>query len=128
MSLSPFEFLKTINRSKENLLDNGADAKDYRPFLINRSLSFRIDALTPAAMMNEMHHIDPDQQYAFMLATVPAAKGYTPWIKAEKPPPELDMVKEYFGYNDARALEVLPILSKAQLEQIEKALDRGGKR
>ena len=39
----------------------------------------------------------------------------------------LEIVKEYYGYNDDKALQALRILTKDQLDYIKKALSKGGK-
>ena len=35
--------------------------------------------------------------------------------------------REYYGYNDDKALQALRILTKDQLDEIKKALSKGGK-
>ena len=44
------------------------------------------------------------------------------WIK------NLDLVKEYFGYSNEKARIALTILNEDQLEMMQKALSKGGKK
>lgn len=117
---SPFDFVKSVGRTKEDLLATGVEASAYRPFIVNRSLSFRADAILQAQMMNERHWIDEDQQYYFMLSTVPASKSYSPWLKAEAAPEALDAIMFYYGYSAARALEALEILDEETIAHIQR--------
>ena len=38
---------------------------------------------------------------------------------------DLDAIKEYYGYTDAKAYDVLTILSDAQIKVIKKQLEKG---
>jgi hypothetical protein len=40
----------------------------------------------------------------------------------------LEVVKEYYGYNDDKALQALRILTKDQLDHITKVLNKGGRK
>lgn len=115
---SPFDFVKTINQTKENLLESGSPVSDYVAFIINKALSFRPDAVAAVQLINERHWLDEDQQYAFLLGTVPSSKAYHAWMKEEKPHPDLELVKRFFGYNTQRATEALGLLKPDDLERI----------
>ena len=53
-------------------------------------------------------------------------KRFSPWAKKDSID-YLEIVKEYYGYNDDKALQALRILTKDQLDYIKKALSKGGK-
>ena len=75
-----------------------------------------------------MHpHLDKKMQYDFFINSINPRKRFSPWAKKTKVE-YLDAIKEYYGYNDNKALQALRILSKDQLELIKKLVDKGGKR
>jgi hypothetical protein len=53
------DYLKAINVTKENVMDNDVFAEDeYLPFIVNRTLSYFIDCLAPAQEVNLKPHMD----------------------------------------------------------------------
>lgn len=115
--LSPFDFLNAINYSKEQLIVDDDTEKQYTPFIVNRGLANSMDTVIYANEMNSRPHIPKAAQFAFLLKTVTKRKRYDKWAKAEVIE-NLEMVKEYYGYSDQKALEALEILSPQQLEYI----------
>ena len=52
-------------------------------------------------------------------------KRFSPWLKASEIK-NLDVIKEYYGYSNQKAREVLDIFSGSQLSLIHEHLDKGG--
>ena len=77
--------------------------------------------------MNMYPHLDKKMQYDFFINSINPRKRFSPWAKKSQVE-YLDAIKEYYGYNDDKALQALRILSKNQLEHITKLVDKGGKR
>jgi hypothetical protein len=115
--LSPFDFLNAINYSKERLIVDAETEKQYTPFIVNRGLANSMETVIYANEMNARPHIEKAAQFAFLLKTVTKRKRYDKWAKADVVE-NLEMVKEYYGYSDQKALEALEILSPQQLEYI----------
>ena len=66
--MGPFEFTKTINETKRNLIDEDPEVeKDYIPFLVNRSLGYFMDTIMYANEMNQKNSLDHKLQYDFLL-------------------------------------------------------------
>lgn len=124
-TVSPFDFLQTINVSKTDIyLDN---EKSYNAFVINRSLSYFPDTVAIANEMNRYHQIDEKLQYHFLLNIVRKRKRFSKWIKPEIEN-DIEMVKEYYGYSNDKARQVLPLLSAEQLKTIKNKVDKGGRK
>ena len=70
---------------------------------------------------------DKKLQYDFLLNTIRTRKRYAPWIKESKSK-NLEYVKEYYGYSNAKAKVALDILDKKQLNLIKEKLDKGGRK
>ena len=100
------------------------DEKTYPPFMVNKALSFYRDTVMFANEMNKYPNLDKKLQYQFLLNIVRASKRpYSKWHKKAKNS-DLDAVKEYYGYTDAKANEALKILSDDQIILIKKELHK----
>jgi hypothetical protein len=122
------DYLKSINYTKEPLMDSEDIfiEKNYMPFIVNRCLSFFPDTIIQANMANTHPHIDKKMQFDFLRGSIRKSKRFSPWIK-ENLPDNIEIIKEYFGYNNRKAKDVLDILSDEQIEEIKKKLSKGGK-
>ena len=121
------DYLYSINQSKKNILDDDFDAqKKYPTYIINRCLSSFTDTILFANEMNKNPHLPNKLQYDFLLNSVKPRKRFSPWARKDSID-DLDVVKEYYGYNDDKALQALRILTKDQLDNIKKSLSKGGK-
>ena len=122
------DYLKSINKTKENLMDNDDElwVKKYPPFIINKCLAPFPDTVHLVNEMNVNHHLDSKLQYDFLLNSLRPRERYTPWLKAKKIK-NLEYVKEYYGYSNEKAKVALDILSDEQIETIKNSLSKGGK-
>jgi hypothetical protein len=122
------DWLNSINFNKQNLIEEDSTLiKEYPPFIINKCLSGHLDCLFFVNEMNKLHFLDKDMQYNFYLNILRKRKRFSPWIKKEKVS-DLEFVKQYYGYSNEKASQVLKILSDEQIEFIKQRLDTGGKK
>ena len=122
------DWLNSINLTKENLLETDPTSKkSYPPYIINRCLSGHLDCVLLVNEMNKYHFLDKDLQYSFYLNTVRKRKRFSPWLRKDKIE-DLDYVKQYYGYSNEKALQVLKILSNEQINFIKQRLEIGGKK
>ena len=120
------DWLNSINFTKENLIEEDSTlVKEYPPFIINKCLSGHLDCVLFANEMNKYHFLDKDMQYSFYLNILRKRKRFSPWLRKDKIS-DLDYVKQYYGYSNEKALQVLKILSQEQIEFIKQRLDTGG--
>ena len=125
--LSPFDFLKSINDTKKNIMELPEHEKMYVPFVTNRSLSYFPDTVLLANEMNRYHHIDSKLQYQFLINIVRKRKRFSKWVKPELEN-DLGSVKEYYGYSNEKARQVLSLLSPSQIKQIKEKVNKGGRK
>ena len=123
--LSPFDFLNAINYTKEVLIVDDDTENMYQPFIVNRGLSNSMDTVIWANEMNARPHIEKAMQFEFLRRSVTKRKRYDKWVKAEEVE-NLDLVKEFYGYSDKKALDALSILTPSQIEYIRNT--QGGTR
>ena len=120
------DWLNSINFNKENLIEEDSTlAKEYPPFIINKCLSGHLDCVLLANEMNRYHFLDKDMQYNFYLNILRKKKRFSPWLRKEKVS-DLEYVKQYYGYSNEKASQVLKILSDEQIDFIKQRLDTGG--
>ena len=119
------EWLRSINTGKKSIMNDEFDEKQYPGFIVNKCLSGMADAVMYANEMNRMHWLDKRMQYDFFLYGLPKKKRFAPWMKAKKVK-DLDIVKQYHGYNNEKAKIALEILTEDQLEEMRKVLSGGG--
>lgn len=122
------DYLYSINQSKKNLMDVSEDAiKAYPPFIINKCLSSFTDSVLYANEMNVNNHLDKKMQYDFYINSLKPRKRFTPWLKKQDVE-NIELVKQYYGYNHSKAVAALRILTNSELERIKKFLDKGGRK
>jgi len=125
--ISPFDFLNSINTTKKNLMEGVDEEKLYVPFVVNRSLSYFQDTVGVANAMNIHHHIDNRLQYEFFINIVRKRKRFSKWVKPTVEN-DVEVVKEYYGYNNEKARQVIPLLSSQQLQFIKNKVNKGGRK
>lgn len=128
MTIELKDWLNSINFNKNKLTDDDPEViKSYPPYIINKCLSGHIDAIMFANEMNQYHFLDKQMQYDFYINILRKKKRFAPWLKKESID-NLNIVKEYYGYNTEKAQQALKILTREQIEFIKNRLDKGGKK
>jgi len=126
--MTPFDYVKEILYGKKNLIVDDLTEKDYKPFLVNRSLSYHLDCVMYANEMNRRHHTDNKLQFDYYINTVRSKKRpFAKWIKPEKSG-DLETLKTYFKFSDSKAREALRILGDEDIKTIREKTDIGGMR
>ena len=125
--MNPFEFLNAINYTKKDLMVDPENEKHYNSFVINRSLSYFPDTVAIANEMNKYHHLDSRLQFSFLINIVRKRKRFSKWIKPEIEN-DVEVVKEYYGYSNEKALQILPLLTPEQLNELRTKVRKGGRK
>ena len=127
MSLSPFDYLNTINDSKKDIMVDDIAEKAYASFVINRTLSYFPDTACIANEMNRYHHLDKKLQYHFLINIIRKRKRFSKWIKPDLDS-DIEVVKEYYSYSNEKAQQVHSLLSSEQIEELRKKVNKGGRK
>ena len=125
--MNPFEYLNAINTTKKDVMVDDLSEKSYNAFMVNRSLSYFHDTILLANEMNMYHHLDNKLQFSFLINTVRKRKRFSKWAKPSNPN-DIEVVKEYYGYSNEKARQVLTILSKEQIEELRMKVYKGGRK
>ena len=123
------EYLNAINFTKKDLMksEDKLWEKKYPAFIVNKILSGFSDTIMLVNEMNRNHFVDKDMQFQFLLNSIRSKKRYSPFLRASKLK-DIEIVKEYYGYNNEKAKVALDILTKDQLKLIKEKLFKGGKK
>lgn len=129
MSTSPFDFINAICNKKPEIMEEPQADIQYRKsaFIVNRGLAYFPDTIMQANNMNLNSHIPPDWQFSYLLNSITKSKRYSEWAKKLPASDDLDLVMKYYDYNKRKAMAVLNILTKEQLDIIRKKFEKGGK-
>jgi hypothetical protein len=125
--MNPFEYLKSINESKKDIMIDDLAEKEYNSFIVNRGLSYFKDTILYANEMNRYHHLDSRLQFDFLINIIRKKKRWSKWIKASEVD-NLELIKEYYGYSNEKAKSALSLMSNDQIEQLKIRIYKGGKR
>lgn len=126
---NPFSFVESVSYKKNYLPSEYISTQhfrsDYNAFIINRALSYSLDSVMFANVMNHYNDIDYMWQYDFYYHSLKKRKRFGKWAKPAKSD-DVDVLVEYYKCNRERALEYLSILSVDQLNSIRERLIKGG--
>jgi hypothetical protein len=128
--MNVYDFVNAINFTKKDLLTDTENdelaEKSYVPFVVNRSLSYFPDTILYANEMNMNHHLDNKLQFHYLINSIRPKKRFSKWAKRQDSD-DLEVVKQYFGYNNTKAEQALSLLSPDQINIIKKRLNTGGR-
>ena len=120
------EILPSILLTKKSVFRDEIDYKEYKPFIVNRALSYHMDCTLYVNELNKIPGIEPDMQYQYLLNTIrPMKRKFQPWQKSEVDK-DIECVKQYFGYSNEKAKEALRILNDEQIAEIKIKTAKGG--
>ena len=123
------EIIPDINHGHTNLIRTGdMDEDEYggKCFIINRALSMNVDTILYVNEMNANWLLDPLLQYDYYINSLRKKKRWSKWAKATAPSSDLELIKEYYNYNEQRAREVLDLLSESEIQKLRLKLSKGG--
>lgn len=125
VSISPFQYADSINKTKTDLMVDDIAEKQYAPWIVNKSLAYFADTVLFANDMNMNYHLDHKLQYHYLINSVRPRNRYEKWVKAEKNS-DLDAIREYYKYSHRKALTALSLLNNDQINEIKKKNNKGG--
>lgn len=120
------EIIPSILQTGVSAMLTDQDERSYPHFIVNKALSNYPDTVLLANEINQYPSLDNKMKYHFLLNSVKKYKRpFVRWNKKVEND-DLVVVKEYYGYSDAKAYEALSILSEDQIESLRRKTDKGG--
>jgi hypothetical protein len=75
--------------------------------------------------MNRLPHTDKKMQFEYLLTSIRKNKRYSKWLRRESEE-NLDLVKQFYGYSDTKAREILDIITDDDIIWMKQMIDTGG--
>jgi hypothetical protein len=125
--MNPFDYLNAINYSKKDIMIDDLTEKGYNGFMVNRGLSYFPDTVLAANEMNRCHQIDSRLQFDFLINIIRKRKRFSKWEK-KKIDGDIEVIKEYYGYSNSKALQVHSLLTPDQIKILYKKVNKGGRK
>lgn len=119
-----FDFLKDLSEQKKDILDEGNESQ-YSPYMVNKFLSMHPTTVMYANEMNNRYFLCKRLQYDYYLHVIKKEKRFFKYVKEEQVD-NIDLVREFFGYNKNRAKEVLSILDENDIAFMKMKMNKGG--
>jgi hypothetical protein len=123
--MTPFDFIKAINESKENLITDNLTEKEYNPYIVNRGLSFFPDTILYANEMNRLNLLDKKPQFCYLLNSIRPRKRYSKWLKSELED-DVKLISDVYGYSYVKAKQVVDLFTPEQLKIMKQKQQKGG--
>ena len=124
--MNPFEFIKSINETKKDIMVDDVSEKGCNPFIINRNFSHFNDTVLFANEMNRYHHLDHRLQFDFFINIIKKKKRWSKWIKPQDIN-NLELIKQHYGYSNDKAKSVLQLFNNEQIEELKRKGLKGGR-
>ena len=125
--MNPFEYVNAINNTKKDIMIDDLAERGYNSFMVNRYLSYFKDTVLYANEMNINHNIDNRLQFDFLINMVRKRKRFSKWEKVVSES-DVEVVKEYYGYNNEKARTALSLLTREQINELKQKVYKGGRK
>ena len=123
------DYLNAINHTKVAMdkLDDDYEyvLKKYVPFIINKGMSYFPESIIQSNNMNFFCGIDKRMHFDYLQHSVRKRKRFSKWLK-KNTSSDLQVIKDYFGYSNSKAYDVLDILTKDDINKMKGELSIGG--
>jgi len=125
--ITPFTFVNSISSSSRPLEINDDNRKHYVPFVINRALSYRRDAVRVANEINRFSDLDVDMQYRFLKGVVPNSRQFSKWGKKQQDKQDaIDAIARLYKCSKREAAQYLSVLDRQSVDAIVERASLGG--
>jgi len=121
-------FVNDISKGKKYLYNEDTQIH-YKPFNINTAFSLYLDTFLYASEMNHYYNLPKKLQHDYLINSIRPQSRYAKWVKYDKKSEKhmnILAIQEYYGYSHKKASQVLPILTKQQIAEIKRKLEKGG--
>lgn len=127
--MNPFDFINAINQSKKDLIRDSENPelaeKLYKPFVVNKGLSYFVDTIMYANEMNRAHNLDNMLQNDYYLNSIRPKKRFGKWHKRIDND-SIEVIQEYYKVSYSKAVEISNVLTEEQINLIKTRTIKGG--
>jgi hypothetical protein len=121
------DFFNEITYGKDDTrFTDGEIEQYYSPYVITKMLSTDYDLVMLADLLNHMN-LDNKTHYLFLMNMLPKKRLRMPPFPRKEKNDDLEVIMEYYGLSDTKALDYLSILTPNQIEVLRDQLNNGGR-
>ena len=123
------EVIPSILQTKKNVFENDEEMDRYyerNSFIILKTLSMYMDCVLQSNVINYNYHIDGKLKNDFLLNSIRGYKRKFSYQKKTKLD-DLEFISEYYGISNEKAKEYVSLLTRENIDEIKKRLEKGGK-
>lgn len=124
MKTGLFDFINDVSHLKKNILTEENES-DLSVYMLNRFLSMDPTTTLYANEMNMNYHLPKRMQYDYYLHAIKKEKRFFKYMK-HKNEDIIALIREYFGYSESLAKQIVPIFDNEQIEYMKAKLNKGG--
>jgi len=99
--------------------------KQYIPHYVNKALSYFVDTIMYANEINQAKHVDSALQNDYYLNSIRSGKRFSKWAKPIESL-DVDIIQQYYNVSYIKALDIIKVLSKEQIDLIKTRIIKGG--
>jgi hypothetical protein len=124
------DIIPSLLQGRAPLIQDENDAKDYVPFMVNKALSYYLDCIFFANLMNECPHLTRIMQHDFYFYGLRKYKRSFPgkWVKkVEEDKTILELIMRDLKCSYQDAIDTLPLLNDEQIVKLQEQYIEGGK-
>jgi hypothetical protein len=126
VSIGPFDIIKSVSFTKERIIDSENES-EYKPFIVNRGLSYFPDSIMYAQDMNVNAHLDPKLQYDYLFHGLRKRNRWSKWLK-KLDDPNVKVVAEYLGLSHEKTRDAMKVMGPEKVKEILDRVSAGGKK
>lgn len=113
-------YMKSINNTKSNIINEYGAEKDYPPYIVSRMLSYHLDCIMTVNELNirglSEFGISNKMHYQFFLYELPKANRFSNWKKPLKDE-LIEMIIEHEKISYNKAKDIANILSDEEKKE-----------
>ena len=121
------EIIPSILQTKKSVIKDEIDLKDYKPFMVNRALSYHMDCVLYANEMNMHAAIPKNWQFDFYREGIVKKKRFSKWHKRDQNSDQIALVIREYGYSAQKAAQALELLTEKQIKELQEKYKTGGR-
>lgn len=124
---NPWTFIADLSHKKEYLFKSADPQleKEYNSFLTNKNFSHFPDTVLLSNDLNKAYNLDNKLQFDYYFYSIRKRYRKSEWYK-KTDTEDIKIIKKKYNYNQKRAEEVLPLITKPDLDKLKQSLFIGG--
>jgi len=124
-SPTPFDFIKSINNTKKDLMKDDPDMeKHYTPYIVNKGMGYFADTVLFANEMNMYPDIPAKAQYYYYMNSIRKGSRFSKWFKHEKNADQ-EMIQKLYSVRPEIAKMYMKNITETDMQKLRELTNTG---